>query len=96
MENFEDLSEEAQNMLLEREIIFQDKKISLNKLISSEQLNQIIDAESLVELKMNQEIKIGTKHSTTRVLDGAYCTLFEEINIKAFIKTLQHDDRSLY
>ncbi|XP_043480600.1 uncharacterized protein LOC122510197 [Leptopilina heterotoma] len=96
MENFEDLSEETQKMLLEREIIFQNEKISLNKLISSENLKQIIDAETLVELKMNPEIKIGTKPPRTKDLEGAYCTLFEEISMKGFINTLQHDNHNIY
>ncbi|XP_051164216.1 alpha-latrotoxin-Lhe1a-like [Leptopilina boulardi] len=85
-----DLTEKSQKKLLEREIIFQEERISLNKLIddSDENVKRMIGAETIVQLITDQEIKIGSKLERMRDLEGAFCELFEEVNVKTFINKL--------
>ncbi|KAL1492813.1 hypothetical protein ABEB36_010995 [Hypothenemus hampei] len=88
--SFNDLTKESQQKLLERQIIFQGQKISLNKLIeeSDERSKQIIDGNTLVQLISNKEIEIGSKPPGTSDLKGAYSEVFEEVEFTTFVDKL--------
>ncbi|KAL1492817.1 hypothetical protein ABEB36_010999 [Hypothenemus hampei] len=88
--SFNDLTKESQQKLLERKIIFQGQKISLNKLIeeSDERSKQIIDMNTLVQLISNEEIEIGSKAPGTSDLEGAYSEVFEEVEFTTFVDKL--------
>lgn len=59
--DFNDLDQDSQTKLLQKEITFQGEKIILNKLIgpADESLKQAIDSETLVELIHDGNVKIG-------------------------------------
>ncbi|KAL1490310.1 hypothetical protein ABEB36_013026 [Hypothenemus hampei] len=96
---FHDLTRKSQRKLLERDIIFQGEKISLNKLIhtSDREIITIVDVKTLVRLITNQEIKINSKPPGTSDLEGAYFELFEEVEIKTFVnKLFSEESNDLY
>ncbi|KAL1492870.1 hypothetical protein ABEB36_011047 [Hypothenemus hampei] len=96
---FNDLTKESQQKLLERQIIFQGQKISLNKLIeeSDESSKQIIDVNTLVHLITGEEIEIGSKPPGTSDLKGAYSEVFEEIELTTFVdKLLSQKSNDVY
>ncbi|KAL1488336.1 hypothetical protein ABEB36_014813 [Hypothenemus hampei] len=87
---FYDLTKESQQKLLEREIILQGDKISLNKLIdkSDASTKNIIDVKTLIQLITNDRVEIGSKPPGMSDLEGAYSDLFEEVEIQTFIVKL--------
>ncbi|XP_078033107.1 uncharacterized protein LOC144467950 [Augochlora pura] len=94
-----DLTEESQQILLERKIIFQEEKISLNILIDKSDKNGkgIIDAEMLEELITNKIIKIGSRPLGTIDLEGAYSELIEEVNMEVLVdKLLPEETNDVY
>ncbi|KAL1489263.1 hypothetical protein ABEB36_014196 [Hypothenemus hampei] len=95
---FRNLTKESRQRLLEREIILQEKRISLNKLMdeSDESAKKIIDVKTLVQLMTNEEIEIGSKPPGTSDLEGAYSELFEEIEIKTFVDKLLEESSDVY
>nr|XP_033335214.1 uncharacterized protein LOC117225642 isoform X2 [Megalopta genalis] len=91
-----DLTEESQQKILKREVIFQGERMSLKNLIDKSDKNskQIIDGETLEGLITNKVIRIGSRPLGTTDLEGAYSELVEEINIKTFIDKLLSEESS--
>ncbi|XP_076384606.1 uncharacterized protein LOC117221755 [Megalopta genalis] len=94
-----DLTEESQQKLLEREVVLQGAKINLKKLIGKWDKNakQVIDAETLEGLIVNKVIKIGSSPLGTTDLEGAYSDLVDEVNMKTLVdKLLSEESNDIY
>nr|XP_033328163.1 uncharacterized protein LOC117221368 [Megalopta genalis] len=91
-----DLTEESQQKLLQREVILQGEKISLSKLIDKSDRNtkRIIDAETLQRLITNEVIKIGSIPLSMIDLEGAYSESVEEVNMDTFVDKLLSEESS--
>jgi len=96
-----DLTDESQKRILQKEVTFQGSKISLNKLIRNSsdkinlpdgesKINELLDTKTLLKLYKNETISIGGDKLSTSGYDGSYYiqrSLNYQTNIKREIFT---------